>query len=67
LRRHTDAAQILLASDRFLQVNKSVIINIDYLCGIEESGIQLLPPFNHCNIKLSRKYKKTVADVVMWL
>ncbi|MDR1004534.1 MAG: response regulator, partial [Prevotellaceae bacterium] len=39
LRRHTDAAQILLASDRFLQVNKSVIINIDYLCGIEESGI----------------------------
>jgi two-component system LytT family response regulator len=29
LRKHTDAAQILLISDHFVQVNKSIIINIE--------------------------------------
>jgi two-component system LytT family response regulator len=67
LRKQTDAAQILSGSTRFLQVNQSVIINIDYLCGIEESDLQLLPPFTSCRIKLSRKYKKSVTDAIMWL
>jgi two-component system LytT family response regulator len=67
LRKQTDAAQILLGSGRFIQVNQSVIINIDYLCGIEESEVVLLPPFNDSPIKLSRKYKKSVTDAILWL
>jgi two-component system LytT family response regulator len=67
LRKQTDATQILLASEHFMQVNKSTIINIDYLCHIEENWLELMPPFNDCRIKLSRKYKKAVAEVIMWL
>ncbi|MDR0894208.1 MAG: response regulator transcription factor [Prevotellaceae bacterium] len=67
LRKRTDANQILSASNHFVQVHRSFIINADYLCGIDSDQIQLTPPFNECCIKLSRKYKKNVSDTMLWL
>jgi two-component system LytT family response regulator len=66
LRRQTGATEILQASDSFVQINQSIIINIHYLERMEGSDVFLGSPFDSCSeapeMHISRHYCKELKD-----
>jgi two-component system LytT family response regulator len=66
LRRQTGAAEILQASDSFIQINQSVIINIHYLTRIEGSDAFLAPPFDMLpgqqEMRISRHHRRGLNE-----
>lgn len=63
LKRSTTAETILELSPNFVQVHKTIIINLNYLSEVDECNISLAPPFhNVSDLRLSRAYKKSFMD-----
>lgn len=64
LKRQTTAKQILAISDSFAQVRQDVIINLDFLLGIENFTLRCVfaPPFDQEDIQVSRRCYKGVKE-----
>lgn len=64
LKRQTNAKLILAISDSLVQVRQDVIINLDYLLGIENYTLRCVfaPPFDKEEILVSRRCFKGVKD-----
>ena len=66
LRKQTNAKTLLSCNPCFVQVRQEVIVNIDFLLGIENNSLQCVfcPPFDGEHIAVSRKYYKAVKDML---
>jgi len=64
LKRQTTGKQILAISDSFAQVRQDVIINLDFLMGIENVTLRCIftPPFDQEDILVSRRCYKGVKE-----
>lgn len=63
---NTTSRELLNISSSFLQVNQSVILNIDYLLTIENSTLRcvLVPDYNDIEIKASRRYYAKMREAL---
>lgn len=64
LKRQTTAKQILAISESFAQVRQDVIINLDYLMGIENFTLRCIfaPPFDQEDVQVSRRFYRGVKE-----
>lgn len=54
----------MLADKKFLQINQSTLINLNYVSSIEQKSQEcmFLPPYNNIILKISRHYMKNVRE-----
>lgn len=64
LKKQTTARHILAISESFVQVRQDVIVNLDFLMGIENYTLRCIfaPPFDQEDIQVSRRCYKNVRD-----
>lgn len=64
LKKQTTSKQIMTIAESLVQVRQDVIINLDYLMGIENHTLRCLfaPPLDKEEILVSRRYFKSVKD-----
>lgn len=64
LKKQTTSRQIMTIAESLVQVRQDVIINLDYLMGIENHTLRCLfaPPLDKEEILVSRRYFKSVKD-----
>ena len=63
LKRNTKAEDIINYSSTFIQINQSHILNLDYLCAINDKVCQLFPPFHKENsLIISRTFLKALQE-----
>lgn len=64
LKKQSNSKQILSIDESYVQVRQDVIINLDYLMGIENHTLRCLfaPPLDQEEILVSRRYFKSVKD-----
>lgn len=57
------AKNLCAYNDRFIQIHQSYIINIQYLCMIQNNHCIMYPPFHHINeLCISQKYKRELTS-----
>lgn len=66
LRSSISARDLLNLSISFAQISQNCIINIDYLCSIENKTLECLlyPPFDHFELVASRRYYNKVKEML---
>jgi len=62
LKGNLRAKNLCAYNDRFIQIHQSYIINIQYLCMIQNNHCIMYPPFHHINeLCISQKYKRELT------
>ncbi|WP_369694868.1 LytTR family transcriptional regulator DNA-binding domain-containing protein [Phocaeicola plebeius] len=62
LKGNLRAKNLCAYNDRFIQIHQSYIINIQYLCMIQNNHCIMYPPFHHIDeLCISQKYKKALT------
>lgn len=63
LKGNLRAKNLCAYNDRFIQIHQSYIINIQYLCMIQNNHCIMYPPFHHINeLCISQKYKRELTS-----
>lgn len=62
LKRNTSAEFLCSFDDSFVQVHQSYIINMNFLVMLQDNHCIMYPPFDNCEISVSRKYKKAIME-----
>ena len=64
LKENLRAKNLCAYNDRFIQIHQSYIINIQYLCMIQNNHCIMYPPFHHINeLCISQKYKRELTAI----
>ncbi|MBC8602396.1 response regulator transcription factor [Parabacteroides acidifaciens] len=66
LRMNISARDLLNMSVSFVQISQNCIVNMDYLCSIENKTLEcrLYPPFNDIELVASRRYYGRVKELL---
>lgn len=66
LRMNLSARDLLSMSVSFVQISQNCIVNMDYLCSIENKTLEchLYPPFNDIELVASRRYYGKVKELL---
>lgn len=63
LKGNLRAKNLCAYNERFIQIHQSYIINIQYLCMIQNNHCIMYPPFQHTNeLCISQKHKKELTE-----
>jgi two-component system, LytTR family, response regulator len=66
LRMGTTAKDLLGINPSFVQISQDYIVNLDYLCSIENVTLkcELYPPFTDMELNVSQRYYRRLRDVL---
>lgn len=66
LRMATTAKDLLGMNQSFVQINQDCIVNLDYLCSIENVTLKcgLYPPFTDIELTVSQRYYRRLREVL---
>ena len=70
LRMSTTAKDLLGINPSFVQISQDYIVNLDYLCSIENVTLkcELYSPFTDIELNVSQRYYRRLRDVleILW-